>query len=60
MGQSSKLHRQCFERIDLAVNALVDWLMRGAVPAAAPATADQWLARAVARERRTRSVEAEG
>ncbi len=52
----SELHRERFERIALAVNELVDWLMRGAAPAAAPATEDQWLARAVALERRTRPV----
>lgn len=58
MGWSSDLFRECFKRIDLAVNELVDWLMRGAAPTAAPATEDQRLARAVAPERRTRLVEA--
>ncbi len=58
MGWSSDLFRECFKRIDLAVNELVDWLMRGTAPAAAPATEDQRLARAVAPERRTRLVEA--
>ncbi len=58
MDQSSDLHRQCFERVDVAVNEVVDWLMRGAVPAAGPATADQWLSQVVARERRARPLEA--
>jgi len=58
--QSSDLHRQYFERIDLAVDELVDWLMLGAAPSAAPATADQRLVRDVAPERRARSERAAG
>jgi protein-tyrosine phosphatase len=58
MGQSSELHRQCFERIDEAVARLADWMLRGAVPAAAPATADQWPAggEAMARSARLRRI----
>lgn len=54
MGQSSELHRQCFERIDAAVAELADWLLRGAVPTAAPVTADQWLSGGGDATRRTR------
>ena len=52
IAQSSDLHRQCFERLDLAVHEVVEWLKQGAVPADAPATADQWLGRGVTYERR--------
>lgn len=52
VNQSSDLYRQCFERIGAAVENVVAWLLGGALSPNAPPTADLWVARPIAPERR--------